>query len=110
MRWLGWGLLLAGCTGTGTGACPNDLPASCPSPAPTYAADVAPIVAARCFPCHAPGGAQSTTLLDTQAHLHSRRSAVLNQVYACTMPRPDAGALTAAERQTLLAYLVCGAN
>ena len=105
-------LLAAGCSGASgavdAGSCPNDLPAACPSPAPSYA-EVGPLVQARCLPCHAPGGVEATIELDTQATLHARRTSVLTQIYSCLMPLPDAGQLTAAERQAILGYLVCGA-
>jgi mono/diheme cytochrome c family protein len=109
-------LIAAGC-GDG-GACPNDLPAECPSDAPGYAATIAPIVKTRCLGCHAPGGQAADKPLGTWDDVHARRSAVLNQVYSCSMPPTEGGplgmpstgsGLTDAERAALLGWLVCGA-
>ena len=95
----------------GSASCPNDLPEKCPSPEPSYAADIAPLVEARCLPCHSAGGPASGEPLGTYALVHDKRSAVLNQVYACKMPPPgDAEPLDSTERATLLAWLICGAN
>jgi len=73
---------------------------------------VKPIIAERCFPCHAPGGAGvGSTGRDFSQYdtIHTQRSAVLNQIYSCNMPPPDAGAPTSDQRDKLLAWLVCGA-
>ncbi len=93
--------------------CPNDLPSSCPVPTPSYASDVQPIIAQRCVICHESGGLEVAPFdLGTYSDVFTDRSAVLDQVYACAMPRVDsAGALplTESERTTLLGWLVCGA-
>ncbi|MDB4947036.1 MAG: hypothetical protein JWP97_6570 [Labilithrix sp.] len=94
----------------GPGACPDDVPRTCPASPPSYAKDVAPIVTASCATCHRPGGANPDRLLTSYDEIHAQRAAVLTQVAACRMPLPDAGALPAQERQTLLAWLVCGAK
>jgi hypothetical protein len=89
-------------------ACPADLPASCPAGAAGYKASIAPIVAASCAPCHAPGGT-SVHYLQTYAEISALRGAVLDQVYACKMPPEGSLPLTAAQRDDLLGWLVCGA-
>lgn len=90
--------------------CPHDLPASCPTPPPSYARDIQPILATRCLGCHGDGGvAQSIHDYTTYAGVLANRSAILDQVYVCAMPPPNAGAPTTGERQKLLAWLVCGA-
>jgi hypothetical protein len=99
----------AGSAGSG-GGCPNDLPASCPSNAPGYAATIAPILTELCTACHSPGGTGSKQLLDSYAGVYASRQSVLDQVYACRMPPAGSGSLTLAERQDLLAWLVCGAK
>jgi mono/diheme cytochrome c family protein len=89
--------------------CPNDLPMACPSPAPSWSGDLAAIVAARCATCHAPGGSVSEKPLTDYAEVYQRRVTILTEVYACQMPPVGADLLSAAERQDLLAWLVCGA-
>lgn len=91
-------------------SCPSDLPASCPMPTPSYKDDVAPIVARRCSPCHFPGGIEAATHdFSTYAGIAAQRSSVLDQVYSCRMPQAGAPPLGAAERATLLGWLVCKA-
>ena len=65
--------------------------------------------AQKCAVCHGPGGVESNRDLSTYDHVHTLRSSVLDQVHACAMPPADGEALTAAERATLLGWLVCGA-
>ncbi len=95
--------------GVDDGPCPNDLPSECPSPAPSFQADVEPIFASTCDQCHAPGAAVANKPLVDYDDVFRRRSAVLNQVYACTMPPPDAGVVLPPDaRSMLLTWLVCG--
>lgn len=68
-----------------------------------------PVIQAACTPCHAPGGTESNRLLTDYGDLFRQRSGVLNQVHACKMPPSDGAPLSAAGRQTLQAWLVCGA-
>ena len=108
------GVLLAGACGAGAGSddastCPSDLPGACPSPAPTYASDVAPIITARCASCHGPGGVEAAHDFTSYAGVYAERTHVLSQVYGCLMPPPSTLPLSASERQTLLAWLVCDA-
>jgi hypothetical protein len=92
-------------------SCARALPTSCAS-APTYTTEVAPIVARACLPsCHEPNGTASDRDLTTYANIEKIESTVLSQVYACSMPPPDAGpdvALTSQDRDMLLQWLVCG--
>jgi uncharacterized membrane protein len=91
-------------------ACPNDLPAACPQPPPSYKNDVRSIIDRRCNGCHANGGvAARRNDFSTYDNVANQRSAILNQVYACYMPPPDAGQPTPDERQKLLGWLVCKA-
>jgi hypothetical protein len=94
-----------------TGLCP-DVPGSCPtadaaSPLPTYD-DVSPILERDCIPCHA----ASTGGKDESSYplVFGQRSAILYQVGSCLMPLPGSPQLSAAERNTLLTWLVCGAQ
>jgi hypothetical protein len=91
--------------------CPRDLPASCPSPAPSYASTVLPILESRCVPCHAAGGtgASKGHEYTSYARIFADRGSILNQVYGCRMPPPEAAAPLPPERAALLAWLVCGA-
>ena len=91
--------------------CPSDLPSSarCASGTPSYGLEVAPIVERRCSVCHFPGNAQSRDVFVEQADIYEQRQTVLTRVYSCVMPPADGAPLTAEERSTLLAWLVCGA-
>ena len=92
--------------------CPRDLPASCPptdAGVPSYAGDIAPLMQKYCVPCHMAGGLASDRLLGDYPDLFSQRAAVLDQVYSCFMPPPDAGQPTESERVALLQWLVCHA-
>ena len=93
----------------GASTCPANLPADCPADAPTWQVDIQPIVQARCVPCHQSGGLASDRPLDSYEAVYKRRSAALNQVYACRMPQAGATPLTSAERLALLTWFVCGA-
>ena len=60
--------------------------------------------------CHADGGAAGPTLdFSTYAKVYAQRRPMLDQVYACTMPPPDAAPPSLDERVTLLDWFVCGA-
>lgn len=107
--WVVGAALSVGCSdGTGASGCPANLPASCPADAATYRSTIAPLVAASCGPCHSPGGT-SVHYLTTHAEISALRGPVLNQVYACRMPPAYYPPLTAAQRDDLLGWLVCGA-
>ena len=98
--------------GAGGGdACPRGLPESavCATDAPSYALDVGPIVEQRCATCHYPGNTQSRYVFTEHDDLYSERQTVLTRIYACVMPPAGAPSLSPVERQTLLAWLVCGA-
>ncbi len=45
----------------------------------------------------------------TYAGVHANFGAMLSTLAACLMPPPDAGQPTLAEREALLAWLVCAA-
>jgi hypothetical protein len=102
--------------GTGYGA--DDAPSqtcsrvalpSCPPSIPSYAQTVAPILANRCEGCHFPGSTRARTDLSTYAGVFANRGTVLNQVYGCVMPPSTETQLSAEEKTTLMAWLVCGA-
>ncbi len=92
----------------GAPTCPSDLPASCPSPTPSYQTDVEPILRSHCVGCHSPSGTAGY-YETTYAQVAAQQSAVLDQVYDCLMPPADSLQLTLAQRETLLAWLVCNA-
>jgi hypothetical protein len=98
-------------TGGSSGTqCPQDLPAACPTPTPSFAGEVDPIIVRRCGGCHLDGGvAQPTRDFTTYDDIFRQRSPILNQVYSCNMPPPDAGQPTPEERAALLGWLVCKA-
>ena len=92
-------------------ACTPGLPESdgCPATAPSYEDDIAPLVDARCGGCHYRGNPNSKQVLETYADLHSSVSVIEHEVYRCQMPPAGEPALSAAERQRFLQWLVCGA-
>ncbi len=95
--------------GPASPSCPNDLPASCPSDAAGWSATVEPLIEQRCWACHGSGQLTGHDL-SSYPLVSAQRSAVLNQVYRCAMPPPDAGQLDGAQRKALLGWLVCGAQ
>ena len=82
---------------------------SCPATAPTFAADVRPLVEAHCAVCH--GAGQQMPRLDSyQAiSLTTTKQQAFFQIQHCSMPPAPRPPLTAAERDTILTWLVCGA-
>ena len=89
--------------------CPSDLPAMCPTPEPSWDGGVQAIIDAKCVVCHKPGGLAFDKPLTDYTHVYGYRGEMLNQVYSCYMPPPDAGQLEPSERQQLLGWFVCGA-
>ena len=90
--------------------CPNDVPATCPSPAPTFAADAQPVFMDHCVKCHAPGGQEPSFPFQTYSQIQSQKITILGQIHTCLMPPAGEVALTSAERQAVLGWIVCGAN
>jgi hypothetical protein len=90
--------------------CPQDLPATCPSLVPSWMNDVEPIINLRCGACHGVGGVEQSKLdFSTYQGVHNSFTPILITVAGCVMPPPGVAPLTAAERQMLLAWLVCAA-
>ncbi len=105
---------IAGCSSDGGGSatgftCPSDLPSGCAPNPPSYAAEVAPLLARRCLGCHGDTGVASNLPLDTYVRVHQSRTTILTRVYGCQMPPAGETPLNAAERSTLLRWLVCDA-
>lgn len=101
---------LAGCTQPRY--CPPFQLPLCPDPPPSFASDAQPIINTYCLGCHSPGGEEANRPLVTYADVAKQNGSsgtILNQVINCQMPPPDAPALQPSERDTLLAWLVCGA-
>lgn len=103
-------LASGGCGPAPSKTCPNDVPAACPDGAPSYAAQVAPLLARRCGACHTAGGVSATHAFDSYEQVHAQRTGILVQLHACLMPPADQPQATADERQTIFAWLVCGAQ
>jgi len=109
-------LVAAGCGGGDaaaplTPACPNDTPAACPASTPSFARDVAPLLQSRCgtAACHAPTGAEPNRPVQTWGEVAPQAEDILSQIHTCRMPPAGQPALLAAERQLVLAWVVCGA-
>jgi len=92
-------------------ACSATLPSdqACATSTPSYAADVAPIVQADCLPCHFTGNTYSSQVFETPKQLHDNRQLAETQLYRCQMPPADGGTIDTMDRETLLAWLACGA-
>ena len=90
-------------------SCPDDVPASCPSPAPGFAADAAPILNGHCVKCHAPGGMAQTRPFQTYDQIAPFAGDILLQLELCGMPPAPEPPLTAAERQAMFGWILCGA-
>ncbi|MEO8213657.1 MAG: hypothetical protein ABI560_10710 [Myxococcales bacterium] len=89
--------------------CPNDVPDACPAVPPSYAADVAPLLHDRCGACHTVDGLATVYPYDTYEQVKAQRLGILSQLHSCLMPPADQPQPTAAERQTIFSWLVCGA-
>jgi hypothetical protein len=115
-------LSVAGCPGNHHGGvdmagaldmapnCPNDYPMTCPSPAPTWDGGARPIIDGKCVPCHNPTGLAFDKPLTDYNKVYSLKQTVIDQIFSCYMPPPDAGVLDETERQTILGWFVCGAQ
>jgi uncharacterized membrane protein len=96
--------------GTGNGNCTASVPSSCPSTPPSYQTDVAPLLQTYCVSCHSAGGSESGKPLDTYRGVANLSGGVESSVGSCSMPPANEAQPTDAERETILAWLVCGAN
>lgn len=106
--------VLLGAAGCGSGEtgdnCAAETPGSCPSTPPSYKTNVAPILQSRCTSCHSPTGSQSAQPLDTYAGVKAESGQMKERVTNCTMPPAGSMQLTAEEANTILGWLVCGAQ
>ncbi|HSY41676.1 MAG TPA: hypothetical protein VLA79_19185 [Polyangia bacterium] len=111
-----------GCKKSGVECMPPPVPVvACPDGGgPSFVTDVLPIFQRVCDNCHspdAPAADQETPFLTNYQQIYGPRGseagAINVQVFDnCSMPMPPADApvpLTADQRQTLLAWLACGA-
>jgi hypothetical protein len=89
-------------------SCPSDLPSACPSPAPSWDGGVQQLIDEKCGGCHKPGGLAFDKPFTDYADVYGYRGVMLDQVYSCYMPPPDAGQLDPSQRQELLGWFVCG--
>jgi hypothetical protein len=81
---------------------------ACQSPIPSYANDVAPLLDRDCNrTCHAPGAGPWP--LTDHPSVAAWSDLLVRDIQNCTMPPPDAGALTTNERKMLLDWLACNA-
>jgi hypothetical protein len=106
-------LLVSGCSAKNTddaGCATQEPPAACPAAVPSWSGEVSEIFMTRCSPCHFPGGVEDSAE-DFSTYTGVSRIAVTieGQIVSCAMPPDDAGALSAADRETLLAWIVCRA-
>lgn len=89
--------------------CTVSAPLECPDPVVLYA-DVAPILEKRCASCHT-GLAGAPWSLRDYEHVADWQDLVRAEVLHCLMPPPDSGiTMSDEERQTILAWVKCGAR
>jgi hypothetical protein len=115
-------LFVALCAAAGCGKDPGSMPPAdsacppgpptCPSPAPSYATQVSGIIQTNCVPCHGPGGVEATLPFATYDDITGTSGRYMDmyfQLHACKMPPPDAGQPSEADREAILAWLLCQA-
>ena len=91
-------------------SCPTDWPDACVLPIPSWMNSVQRTVNNFCYPCHFPNGLEYPRVdLSSYKAVHGISGGVLGLVKACAMPPPDAAQPTPAEREALVAWLVCAA-
>jgi cytochrome c553 len=113
-RWmliLGLAAAVAGCNASTSAdaSCAVTTPATCPSTQPSYQTDVAPILASYCVSCHQAGGSQANKPLETYQGASNLSGDVESQVAGCSMPPSSDAQPTAAQRETILTWVLCGA-
>jgi predicted CXXCH cytochrome family protein len=108
---LGFAAAAAGCTGSSStdASCAVTTPASCPTTQPSYQTDVAPILQSYCVSCHQAGGSEANKPLDTYQSALNLSGDVEGEVAGCSMPPSSDAQPTAAQRETLLTWILCGA-
>jgi hypothetical protein len=85
-----------------------------PKPQPSFKNDVQPLIDKYCLACHGDGGIE-VAMFDytTYQGIAQHTAQMVTQVYQCAMPPLDASPLppmpTVAERETILAWIACGA-
>jgi hypothetical protein len=86
------------------------LPNECPDLIPSYTDEIAPIIAAHCGQCHTAEDPNGPWPFDDVTDVADWRLEIQLSLEECLMPPLDTAApLSAADRQTLHAWLVCGA-
>jgi len=86
------------------------LPTDCPDEAPSYANVVAPIVENNCSQCHYPGNPDGNWPLNDPIDIADWSASIQLSLADCLMPPRDSDLImTDTDRQTLNAWIVCGA-
>jgi len=70
---------------------------------------VRPLLQQRCGACHTAGGLAFTHPFDSYEQIQFYRTSIAAQLHVCYMPPADQPQPTPAERQTIFAWIVCGA-
>lgn len=89
--------------------CSVNVAMSCPDPSLSYASGVGDTLETTCFPCHAPGGVESTVPLTSYSEVSTRLTSVAGQLETCTMPPAGSPSISTRDRQAILDWIVCGA-
>gem|GEM_PF-1691157 len=90
-------------------ACAVQARTSCPTDALTFDTGIAELLHARCYPCHAADGVESSRQLTDYAHVYGERMSIAGQVASCSMPPAGSPQLTSSERQQILDWFACSA-
>jgi hypothetical protein len=102
--------LLGACSPKADKTCPTTDQAECLDAATvSYDGDIGVILNARCTPCHATGGVESTIILTDYAHASGEQMSIAGQLVTCSMPPDGSPQLSADERTQILTWLSCGA-
>ena len=104
-------LLVAGCSSDAgkdqMTACDFVMPTSCPKEKPSFKHDVFPVLDAKCNTCHKVNSKHWP--FDNYEDVSHWSSQIESDLATCAMPPEDAGeTLSAKERETIIAWTLCG--
>jgi hypothetical protein len=103
-------LSLSSCGPDSAVNCPFEPPV-CPDSQPSYAGEVSAIIQTYCVGCHGPGGQEANRPFGTWSDIdsHAYAGPMQRQLLACQMPPADAPQPSDQDKETLIAWLTCGA-
>ncbi len=89
-------------------ACPAPPQLGCPADALTFDTGIGQLLHTRCYPCHSPGGVESSRPLTDYEHVSGERMSIASQLVTCSMPPSGSPQLSSSERQQILDWFACG--